>query len=487
MCAAPSARVITRRCLAVCLAAGSLLLAVSCAWLSLPQAAPTPSVSPPPPPTASATVQPSPVLSPTFGLNPNLPVWQDYPAPRQTPVLPIPPPEAPLELGDEVRVLALMGTDQDAPFVGRTDAMLLILYHPRFGRASVVALPADLMGYLPGHTMQRIQTAYGLGGLDLLRQTLRYNFGLPVDDFALVNADLFSDYVDEEGGLEITVLRDYPESCGGIRAGPVRMDGQKLRCYVSFREGSDEIDRNIRQLQVFELIFMRMAQGGALSRLDDLSQRYQEVLATNLTPADLVENIPLALRAADVGRLGLYTLARADISAWSLPGQGGAMVFLPNRERIRPVLQQAADFLNDPGPVTDRVLTLQSELTRSPTATITLTPTLTPTRTPTRTRTITPTRTITRTRTITLTRTITRTRTITLTRTVTPTRTATRTGTITRTPTISTTPTISATPTISTTPTISATPTITPTPTITLTPTLTLTPSPTLTFTIPPP
>jgi hypothetical protein len=142
---------------------------------------------------------------------------------------------------------------------------------------------------------------------------------------------------------------------------------------------------------------------------------------SSLKLKDMVAKIPLALRVADAGRLGFFTLANRDLVPWNMPGQSETVAFLVRQQALREEIQAAIDFLLRPGPLTERVATLEYELTISPTATVTFTPTETSTRTQTPTRTETLTRTITRTPTITRTFTVTRTRTITLTRTVTKT------------------------------------------------------------------
>ena len=52
-------------------------------------------------------------------------------AETETAATPIPPAAEPLALPPGARVLLLAGLDQPDPFIGRSDAILLLLYHPR--------------------------------------------------------------------------------------------------------------------------------------------------------------------------------------------------------------------------------------------------------------------------------------------------------------------------------------------------------------------
>jgi hypothetical protein len=107
--------------------------------------------------------------------------------------------------------------------------------------------------------------------------------------------------------------------------------------------------------------------------------------------------IPLALNLADSDRIGYYMIGWDEIRLWELPGYTQAKVFLPVREAVTTLLQQAVDDVLEPQPLTDLVATLEMQLTEAnyvsptPRATITPLPTSTPTNTPTPTITLTPT------------------------------------------------------------------------------------------------
>lgn len=377
-------------------------------------------------PSASATLTLSPSLTTTLMVTPTgyvasgtQPVWQDYAAPTIPPATAVPPPFTRIDLPEDVQVLLLLGSDENPPYEGSTDGIVLALVNPRLAKASLVSVPGDLFVYIPGYTMQRINVAYPVGGLPLLFKTLEYNFGLHPDHWALVHPDDFQRFVDELGGLDVSVLVPVKDQCGSFEPGEVHMDGAQAMCYVRIRQGSDEIDRNRRLQQVLRLLFLRMVQGGNLARLPDLFATYQPSIRIDLTLEDMVKLIPLALKLGDPQRVSYYQVGWDEVTFWQLPGQSKSPVLLPRREPLLTLLQQAVDAVSSPSPLSDRVTTMEYELTISPTPSSSPVPSLTPTVT------------------------------------VTPfiSTTPTRTPTITLTPTISQTPTISATPTVSPTPT----------------------------------
>jgi hypothetical protein len=175
------------------------------------------------------------------------------------------------------------------------------------------------------------------------------------------------------------------------------MDGALALCYVSFRDGLDEIGRMRRQQQLLQLIFQKFSRNGNLIKLSTLFASYQGWIKTDLSLAELMGYIPLALNLADSDRIGYYMIGWDEIRLWQLPGYTQAKVFLPVREAVTSLLQQAIDDVLEPQPLTDLVATLEMQLTEvnyvspTPRATITPLPTSTPTKTPTPTITLTPT------------------------------------------------------------------------------------------------
>lgn len=397
------------------------LLLAACSIYPAPTT-PSPTKTAPPPPTETRTRTLTATLSPTPSPFPGTqPVWENFPPPQLTAAVDIPPPLTGLSIPDEVQVLAVAGIDRDQPYTGRTDALALVIYHPRLARASVVSIPPDLFGYIPGYTMQRMNTAYAVGGARQLATTLQYNFGLHPDHYAVFNLDDFSNLVDDLGGINVTVLENVQRYCPGIIPGTILLNGQQTLCYMRLRLGADEQARNRRQQEVLRTVFLRLVEGGNMARLPELYPRHRDAIDSNLTLDQLIDSIPLALRLGDPSRIGYFQLGTKELTTWQISQHPLAEVFLPNRPAVMVLMQQALNYVSTPSPLQEIVVTLEYELTISPTPTSTYTATPTPTNTFTPLPTLTPTRTITPTRVITSTFTRTPTRTPTRTITVTPT------------------------------------------------------------------
>lgn len=371
----------TRRSSSIFIGVSCVLLVASIILVSCAQTSQTPTPSAEVTPSATTSATSTATIGPTKVSKPDEKIRLDYPTPRIVPATAIPEPANPLSVPDEVRLLVLLGSDNDAPFVSHTNAIMLAFYHPRLAKVSLLSLPPEMFVYIPGYTMQRISVAFAVGGFEMLSDTLEYNLGVKPDEFALVHKDDFEWFVDELDGLDVDVYRNYYEVCGGIPAGSVHLQGKDVYCYLTFRENSNIRDQAIRQQQVVYHLFQTMARGGKLIELSEIYYTYRDSVSTNLTLPQLLENIPLGIRLGQPDRFGFFTMGIEDFTPWQLPSEVKATVLLPKAERVRQYVQDALDFTTIAVQSSDLILTLEYEMTISPTPTSTFTPSLTTTRT----------------------------------------------------------------------------------------------------------
>ncbi len=310
----------------------------------------------------SVTETTIPSLTPTLTARPvTTRVW---PGPVETPATPVPAPFPGISLHDEIESIVLLGLDQDYPFTGRTDAMYLILYNRRTSMASVISIPPDLFVYIPGYTMQRINNAYPVGGISLVKDTLEYNLGISPDHYLLVQMSDFSRLVDAIGGIDVVVIDDLTDPCF-LTPGSVHMNGGQAFCYAAHRRGEDDMDRNRRQLQVMRAFFLRLLMDGEIARLPELYAEFKDTVTTDLTLVDLLADIPLAIQLADPQRMAYHQISWDEVTQWLMPGRAKSIVLLPNREAVTALIQEAVTFIMTPAAYSDLAATLQVQLTRA--------------------------------------------------------------------------------------------------------------------------
>src|SRR3990172_10513141 len=210
------------------LAVASCLFLVGCT--SFGQAAEGAFLPPKPSPTKASTVVPptpfppdAPTRLPSTASAAETQIG-DWPAPNTygraaTPPIPIPPPAEPFTFPERTLNVLLLGSDRRSGIGFRTDTILIASVQPATGLVALISIPRDLYVYLPGYTISRINTAwiYGEtlgtpgGGPQLLFDTVRYNLGVPIDRYALVEMAGFQQIVDVLGGVDVRVACDFTD------------------------------------------------------------------------------------------------------------------------------------------------------------------------------------------------------------------------------------------------------------------------------------
>jgi LCP family protein required for cell wall assembly len=92
---------------------------------------------------------------------------------------------------------------------------------------TVVSLPRDSWVQIPGHGMNKINAAFGLGGPALMVKTVKANTGLTINDFVQVNFLGFVKVIDALGGVNICLPYAVNDSYSGLdlTAGVHHVDG----------------------------------------------------------------------------------------------------------------------------------------------------------------------------------------------------------------------------------------------------------------------
>ncbi len=161
----------------------------------------------------------------------------------------------------------------------------------------MLSLPRDLYVYIPGWQMTKINLAlphgHGVeyangGGGGLIKDTIEYNLGIPIDYYARIGFDGFKTIIDTLGGIEIInncKLRDWrlisPELDPTVEEnweqfilepGIHEMDGDFALWYARSRRTTNDFERGRRQQQVLRAIFDKGLQRNTLTEIPELWQ-----------------------------------------------------------------------------------------------------------------------------------------------------------------------------------------------------------------------
>ena len=277
-------------------------------------------------PRASEPAAPSPTISPT----PTTPPIVVTAAPTAAAFTEDAPPPAPLrEFGPHVINIVLMGSDR-RPGDGawRTDVLILVSIDPNVPSVAMLSFPRDLWVYIPGWRWQRINLADGRGessgfpggGPALVKQTIQYNFGIPVHYYARVDFAGYKRLIDSVGGVDVVadcplydIFPDVPDGASDIIAGPelatvvtgtidipaagvYHLDGKHALWYARSRKTTSDFDRSRRQQRVLRALWQAAREQGLLSQAPQWWDVLVQSVETDLTLNDVLYLADVATR-----------------------------------------------------------------------------------------------------------------------------------------------------------------------------------------------
>lgn len=158
-----------------------------------------------------------------------------------------------IEIGPVINIL-LIGVEEIGG-AQNTDTMIIATMNTEENTLKLTSLMRDLYVDIPGYSKNKLNAAYPKGGIQLLYDTIKTNFGLTVDGYCLVNFDAFQKIVDLIGGVEITLTKeeaDYLNSTNYISKksnrnvveGTQIMNGNQALGYCRIRKVSTGTENN---------------------------------------------------------------------------------------------------------------------------------------------------------------------------------------------------------------------------------------------------
>lgn len=330
----------------------------------------SPTVTPSPP--HLVTLSPVPSITPSPTPSPAATPFATIDATTHPPGTAVPPPAPLFAKPDHITNIILLGNDVETPQGGRTDSLILVSIDRENKTATMLSLPRDLYVVIPGWRMTRINLALphghgsdypGAGG-GLIKDTIAYNLGIPVDYYARIGFDGFKTAVDTVGGIEMVVncpLTDWrlilPELDPNVEenwelftleVGLQPMDGDLALWYARSRRTTSDFERGLRQQRVLQAVFNKGLALEMLPQLPDLWNAYRQDVETDIPLPVMLELATLA-PAVEANGVHHLTLPVAAFKSWRDPAGGSVQLLQwaeaePTLRRLMepPALQRAA-------------------------------------------------------------------------------------------------------------------------------------------------
>jgi anionic cell wall polymer biosynthesis LytR-Cps2A-Psr (LCP) family protein len=239
----------------------------------------------------------------------------------------IPSAVKPLELPPGTINVALLGIDTRPQFKYKnTDVIVIASINPDIPAVTMLSIPRDTLVYIPRRYVWKVNQAYAIGGFELFKKTILYNFGIQVDHYAMVNFEALVHTVDLLGGVNVVatcpiyhifpkdpyyvgnrvVARDYTDQLTGEvypagtlvptqtidlpKPGVYSLNGLQALAYVRARKGipGGDVDRGRREIRMIRAIFAKAKQLGTVTKIPELLTNFGEDMKTDFELPDLL-------------------------------------------------------------------------------------------------------------------------------------------------------------------------------------------------------
>lgn len=188
--------------------------------------------------------------------------------------------------------ILLLGSDARGKEQSRADTIMIASYNPDKDSYKLTSIMRDTYVDIPGHGKNKINTAFALGGPELLRQTIKENFNVDLQYYAIVDFEGFVRLIDEAfpEGVEVNVEKKMSANIGvTLEPGVQKLDGKHLLGYVRFRQDAvGDFGRVERQQNVIKEVGKQFASIQTLPKLPKLVGVVTPFINTNMDTGDIL-------------------------------------------------------------------------------------------------------------------------------------------------------------------------------------------------------
>ena len=194
--------------------------------------------------------------------------------------------------------IMIMGVDQRADDVGRSDTLMVTMIDPKKNKAALLSVPRDTRVKIKGHGYDKINAAYAYGGHKLSESTVEGLLGVRIDHYIIINTHSFQRIIDALGGIDINVEKrmyyeDPWDDDGGLlidlQPGKQHMDGKTAVTYVRYRDEEGDIGRIDRQQKFMKAVVEKLASPAVVTRLPAVIKEVMDSIETDLSFRQLLE------------------------------------------------------------------------------------------------------------------------------------------------------------------------------------------------------
>lgn len=187
--------------------------------------------------------------------------------------------------------ILLIGIDKESGSVSRSDTMMLVTIDNENEKIKLTSFMRDLWVTIPGHGENRLNAAYAKGGTDLLIDTLKENFQVDIDNYLLIDFEMFVELIDGIDGIEVEITEKEAEFINRttsvkVDVGKNTLNGKEALVYCRIRKLDSDFMRTYRQRKVISAIIKKIKEQN-ITKTIKVGTEILPLITTNLSPTKL--------------------------------------------------------------------------------------------------------------------------------------------------------------------------------------------------------
>lgn len=221
--------------------------------------------------------------------------------------------------------ILLLGLDKDSGNL--SDAIIVVTIDTKNKALKLTSFMRDMLVQIPGYSNNKLNTAYGKGGISLIYDVFAANFDLKLDGYVAVNFSTLAEVIDTLGGVSVYMTKEeahYLNTTNYIAdvssrnleefTGTHWLNGSQAVGYARVRHVSkgseaDDFARTTRQRQILDGIYAQF-RNQSLADLLVMIEKVAPLVTTDLTPMEMTK---IATNAVGAGILSV------DIEQFRIP------------------------------------------------------------------------------------------------------------------------------------------------------------------------
>lgn len=173
----------------------------------------------------------------------------------------------------------------------RSDALMLATFNKEDKSIKLLSIPRDSYVHIPEKDIYtKINHAHAYGGVKLTLETVEELLDVPVDYYVKMNFNAFIDVIDALDGVQVDVPFTFSEQDSKdhakaitLKKGLQELDGEEALAFARTRKIDNDIQRGLRQQQIFKAILAKGASIKSITNYTDVMEAVGKNMSTDLT------------------------------------------------------------------------------------------------------------------------------------------------------------------------------------------------------------